>query len=215
MGKFFKLKINKGTFERQVSRGLDAKSIKDKAYDKAEETAKNARDELVKEFDSHAITKEIDAGASNTKNISRNLLGLPYGEGSLFGFIGFDNSSNPTSEVKSYLKSTGHVSKRTRLQRKGTRRGSYAFKVEVPNMNQIEGFTPMPWEGGRSWVRAIERGISGLSYYLARQMGQGRSGQGIQSRNSVHSGAMYKPSKYMSEMINHYIRRLQGRRIKG
>tara|TARA_R110000824_G_scaffold145388_2_gene313657 strand:+ start:803 stop:1450 length:648 start_codon:yes stop_codon:yes gene_type:complete len=214
MGKFFKLKINKGTFEKQVSKGLGSKSIKDKAYDRAEEVAKDAKDELVKEFNSHVITKEIDAGASNTKNISRNLLGLPYGEGSLFGFIGFDNSSNPTSEVKSYLKSTGHVSKRTRLQRKGTRRGLYNFKVEVPNMNQIDSLTPMPWEGGRSWVRAIERGISGLSYYLARQLSQSRSGQGLQSRNTVNSGAMYKPSKYMSEMINHYIRRLQGRKIK-
>ena len=48
---------------------------------KAEETAKNARDELVKEFDSHAITKEIDAGASNTKNISRNLLGIALWRG--------------------------------------------------------------------------------------------------------------------------------------
>ena len=33
MGKYYKLKINKAAFERQVSRGLDAKSIKDKAYD--------------------------------------------------------------------------------------------------------------------------------------------------------------------------------------
>jgi len=215
MAKYFKLKINKGLFEKRVSKGLNAKSIKDAAYKEAEKNAEKAKDELVKEFDSHVITKEIDAGASNTKNISRNLIGLPYGKGSLFGFIGFDAGSNPTSEVKSYLKATGHVSKRTKLQRRGTRRGSYSFKVEVPDMNAIDSLTPMPWEGGRSWVRAIERGISGLSYYLARQLAQSRSGQGVQSRSPIHSGAMYKPSKYMSQMINHYIRRLQGRRIKG
>ena len=214
MGKYYKLKINKEVFEKQISKGIDSKDIKDMAYKRAEEIAKSAKDELVKEFNSHVITKEIDAGASNKKNISRNLLGLPYGEGSLFGFIGFDSNSNPTSEVRSYLQSTGHVSKSTRLQRKGSRAGSYTFKVETPSMNQIDGLTPMPWEGGRSWVRAIERGISGLSYYLARQIGQSRSGQGIQSRHSVHTGAMYKPSKYMSEMINHYLRRLQGREVK-
>ena len=132
----------------------------------------------------------------------------------LYGFIGFVDGTNPIEEVRSYLQGTGHVSKTTRFQKRGARGGSYRFKVEVPDMNIIEGLTPMPWEGGRSWTRAIERGISGLSNYMLNHSASSRSGQGIQSKNRMYQAAMYKPTKYLSAMINNYVRILQGRKPK-
>jgi hypothetical protein len=209
-----KVRINRQEFARQTSRVRSAKKVKEVAYEEAQKKAEEAKKELIQEFDENRITKELEAGSGNTKNISRTLLGLPYGQGSLYGFIGFTDGTNPVEEVRSYLKGSGHVYKTARLQKKGPRAGSYQFKAEVPSMNAIEGLTPMPWEGGRSWTRAIERGISGLSNYMLNHSAASRSGQGIQSKNRMYQAAMYKPTKYISAMINNYVRILQGRKPK-
>ena len=212
--KTHKVRINRREFARQASRVRTAKRLKELAHKAAQEKAQEAKEELLEEFNENKITKELEAGSGNTKNISRTLLGLPYGQGSLYGFIGFVDGTNPIEEVRSYLEGTGHVYKTTRFQKRGVRGGSYEFKVEVPDMNAIEGLTPMPWEGGRSWTRAIEKGISGLSNYMLNHSASSRSGQGIQSKNKMYQAAMYKPTKYLSSIINNYVRRLQGRRVK-
>ena len=76
----------------------------------------------------------------------------------------------------------------------------------------------MPFEGGRSWARGIERGISGLSHYMAAKKASvqkaSKSGQGIQVRGAYHSGAVYRPTKYISHMINNFIQRLKGRKVR-
>lgn len=208
---FAKLRINSRKFADQVSQVRSAKKAKDLAYKKAQEIAKDAKDEMLIEFEQNRITKELEAGPKNMKNISRNLIGLPYGQGSLYGFIGFVDGTNPIEPVREYLQNTGNVFKTSRFQRRGKRGGTYQFRVKAPLMSVIERFTPMPWEGGRSWARAIERGISGLSYYMANKSPMSRSGQGIQGQNQFHQAAMYKPSKYLSNIINNFIRKIQGR----
>jgi hypothetical protein len=211
---FAKLRINSRKFAHEASKVRSAKKAKDLAYKKAQKLAKQAKDEMLIEFEQNRITKELEAGPGNMKNLSRNLLGLPYGQGSLYGFIGFVDGANPIEPVREYLQNTGNVFKTSRFQRRGKTGGTYQFKVKTPLMSVIEGFTPMPWEGGKSWARAIERGISGLSYYIANKSPVSRSGQGIQSKNQFHQAAMYKPSKYLSNIINNYIRRIQGRAIQ-
>ena len=206
------LRINSRKFATQVSRARNAKKAKDIAYKKAQKIAEAAKEEMLKQFEENRITKELEAGPGNMRNISRNLVGLPYGQGSLYGFIGFVDGTNPIEPVREYLQNTGNVFKTSRFQRRGKRGGTYQFRVKVPLMSVIERFTPMPWEGGRSWARAIERGISGLSYYMANKSPMSRSGQGIQGKNQFHQAAMYKPSKYLSAIINNYIRIIQGRK---
>jgi hypothetical protein len=63
----------------------------------------------------------------------------------------------------------------------------------------------MPWEGGRSWVAGIERGISGFSNYMYKKFVDGRSGQGLQSENRIR-GNSYRPTRYMTDLINRFIK---------
>ena len=84
----------------------------------------------------------------------------------------------------------------------------YQYKIDTPNMSELESITPMPWEVGRSWVRAIEKGISGLGYYLLSNSPKSRSGQGVQASKKLRR-ATYRPSKYMSSIINSYLKQLQ------
>ena len=195
------LRINSRKFATEVSKARNAKKAKDIAYKKAQKIAEAAKEEMLKQFEENRITKELEAGPGNMRNISRNLVGLPYGQGSLYGFIGFVDGTNPIEPVREYLQNTGNVFRTSRFQRRGKRGGTYQFRVKVPLMSVIERFTPMPWEGGRSWTRAIERGISGLSNYMLNHSASSRSGQGIQSKNKMYQAAMYKPTKYLSSII--------------
>ena len=72
---------------------------------------------------------------------------------------------------------------------------------------EIENIAPSPW-GGRSWVRGIERGISGLGYFLYNRQGfaGSRSMTGIQSDYKVRSLA-YRPVKYMSSILKTFRRK--------
>jgi len=64
----------------------------------------------------------------------------------------------------------------------------------------------MPFENGNSWLRGIEKGISGFSNYLYGLLfGSSRSGTGIQSKNKIRR-ANYKPVKYFTLLYNEFIK---------
>lgn len=202
------VKINAGTLKRSLSAEiLKSSNIKKEAFKIAEKRAQDAKDEMLKAFEASPVTREIDAGAENTVNFSKNLLGIGYGEGSLFGFIGFDQSDNPMELVREYLNASGKIFK-TPKTIKSAGQIYYQYKVEIPNVKNLEAMTPMPWEGGRSWIRAIERGISGLGYYLLSNSPRSRSTQGVQASRKLRN-ATYRPTKYISNIVNAYAKYLQ------
>tara|TARA_S200002703_G_scaffold94848_1_gene81878 strand:- start:212 stop:865 length:654 start_codon:yes stop_codon:yes gene_type:complete len=202
--KFGKIKINQKAVIKDVLNGAKkSKEAASKTRELAQERVEEAKKELLRDFESREVTKEIEAGPENTTNYSRTLSGLPYGKGSLFGFIGFTESDKPMDIVRMYLTKAGKLAP---IAKKVVRKNqvSFDYTVRIPSMNEIESITPMPWEGGRSWVRAIERGISGLGYYLLTKSKSSRSGQGIQASNQLRT-ATYRPTKYMSNIINNYV----------
>lgn len=202
--KFGKIKINqKAVIKDVLGSAKKSKEAASKTKRLAEKRAEDARIKLLEDFESRAVTKEIEAGPENTTNYSRTLSGLPFGKGSLFGFIGFTESDKPMDIVRMYLTKAGKIAP---IAKKTVRKNqvSFDYTVRIPSMAEIESITPMPWEGGRSWVRAIERGISGLGYYLLTKSKSSRSGQGIQASNQLRT-ATYRPTKYMSNIINNYV----------
>ena len=200
--------INKNSLKKDLSREIGKSvSIKNKAFQVAEQRAKEAKEEMLKNFEASLITKELEAGPENTVNLSGNLRGIALGEGSLFGFIGFNESDRPASLVRAYLQMSGKIKKTPKKIISGGKT-FYQYKIDTPNMSELESITPMPWEAGRSWVRAIEKGISGLGYYLLSNSPKSRSGQGVQASKKLRR-ATYRPSKYMSSIINSYLKQLQ------
>ena len=89
-----------------------------------------------------------------------------------------------------------------------------SFNASIPSKQELEAMTPMPFEGGRSWLTSIERGISGLSYYIyhkTKNIKASRSGKAIQSKHRYMSGLRYKPTSYISPILN----KLRDRLIRG
>ena len=155
---------------------------------------KEAKDEMLAEFNSHPITRELEMKtAANPSSF--------VGEGSLFGFIGFNENDEPIDVVRSMLKSSDLVFVRIK-------KAVVDFKVLYPSKEELFDATPLPWATGRSWLKGIESGLSGLGKYLNIESEASRSGGGIQSEGSVRSGR-FKNTAYISKILNIFIKKIE------
>ena len=191
-------KVNMRSIKKKLN---SAKKTELKVEETANRVFNDSKNKFIEEFDSHPITKEIEQGP-NSSNISNTLNGV----GNLFSFIGFDKNSNPVNEVRNI------ISKKFKLERpkKKTKETKVIFEytIRYPGLEDLKSVSPMPWESGRSWVSAIERGISGFSNYMYKKFVEGRSGEALQTENKIRGGN-YKPKKYMSEIISNFIKNLR------
>ena len=149
------------------------------------------KNEMLEEFNNHPVTREIEAGI-DSPNISGTLNGVT----NLFSFIGFEAGDKPIAPIRDLFEKT--------LFRIHSGNSEVAIiTFELPTSKTIFASTPLPWSVGRSWARGIERGISGLGYYLKKSQGS-RSGLGIQAKKQVQKGLKFKNTQYISFLINKY-----------
>lgn len=194
-----KFKLDKNKLSQSISNNPKiVKMIKEQVKDMVEEYVEKNKQQMIDEFENHPVTKEIDAGPESS-NISNTL----DGQGNLFSYIGFNESDNPTEIVKDILNSSVKVESRPKITVNGQNL-KIKFPVYGPTINEIEAETPMPFEGGRSWVRGIEKGISGFSHYVFKKyFKNSRSGTGLQSESEARSGS-FKPTSYISEILKRF-----------
>lgn len=152
----------------------------------------------INSFESHPVTKEISSGPTSS-NVSNTLGGV----GNLFSFIGFNKTDNPIQEIRNYINNNFRIGKPKISSVGGKIR--LDFQINYPSLQDLKKISPMPWESGRSWVSSIERGISGFSNYVYKKFIEGRSGEALQTKNKVR-GSTYKPIKYMSEIIDQFLK---------
>lgn len=200
--------INKTILNREVKKLLFSKDIQNLAYQRASKEFQKIKNQALKEFNQHPVTQELEGGIS-ASNISKTLPGTKD-DANLFSFIGFKEGANPTQEVRQILEEEIDLSQKPTVRNLGTGI-EFNFKVLAPTLKSIEGKTPLPWENGRSWVRGIERGISGLGYYLSGRFKSpepSQSGGGIQSKNKVRSGS-FVTVEYLSEILRNLKEKLK------
>jgi hypothetical protein len=174
--------------------------VKSAALELAESKLQDSKKQLLNEFSSHPVTVEIEGGES-----SSNTSGTLGGYGNLFSFIGFPSSFNPIDPV---LKLVNKIKLTKSFIRQTTKSGPvFSFKISAPTISEFESATPMPWAVGRSWLTGIERGISGLGYFISR-LGTGRSEGGQQADNKIRQTSFNRTS-YFSKMYSDFFRRLK------
>jgi hypothetical protein len=171
----------------------ETSAFQDQAEEIVKENYLENKDKFMEDFNNHPVTKEIESGP-NGKNTSNTLNGI----GNLFSYIGFFASQTPTQELRVLLEKSFSFRKRT-----ANKNGS-KFVITYPDIEIIKKNTPMPWEGGRSWVSGIEKGISGFGFYLYKKFINGRSEEALQSANKVR-GSSFKRVRYMSEVIKNFV----------
>lgn len=161
------------------------------------------------EFDRHLVTKELKQGPTGT-NVSQTLGGV----GNLFSFIGFESTANPVALVREVLKSHFNIHGIQRKVRGHKGVTAFRYSLSFPTISSFDSVSRMPWEIGNSWIKGIENGISGFSNYMYFTYGEGgnirdrsRSGTAVQSKREMNVG-YFKPTKYISEILDNYRRRL-------
>jgi hypothetical protein len=178
----------------------DSKKLTERIHKKVTNRFEEAKSNYIKDFLYHPVTKEISSGPE-ASNISNTL----SGKGNLFSFIGFNKGSNPINNLTLFIRQNFFL-KKEKTYISGNKI-KINYKISYPNQKDLETNTPMPWEGGNSWVTAIERGISGFSHYMYKKFEESRSGSGIQTKNKIRSGS-YKPTKYFSLIIDRFLKRV-------
>lgn len=160
------------------------------------------KQKTMEEFDAHPVTEELSNPEGG--NISMTLGG--YGD--LFGFIGFESGFNPISPVRAALKSKIKF-KGTNLSivyprnakgqfAVGTRTKELKINFEVPDLEDFDDSAKFQgWNGGRNWVKGIERGISGVPYYA--DYPRGRSERGVQLKGPITKGSSDRPSGFKTK----------------
>lgn len=200
--------LKKAIFQREVNKIIFSKDLETLAFQRADKIFQKIKTRALREFNTHKITKEIESGPFG-ENISGTIQG-GNANSNLFSFIGFPAASDPTGVIREYLQFNINLTKKP--ESKKIKNGiQYIFDVEGPAMSELEALTPMPWEQGRSWIRGIERGISGIGFYLSgnyKVPEPSRSGGGIQVKNKVNQ-AIFIRSKYISEILANLRERLR------
>lgn len=174
-----------------------------------------AVEEMQKEFEDSPITEELDAAANDVsiEGSSGCVSGGTSSEAkNLFAFIGFEEGSNPTDEIRPFLDPENPYGPKYKYIRGSKSRDNleFKFKVFAPDIDVIHKSTPMPWAPGLSWAKRIEIGIPGLSKFLNKLDLRGsRSGGGIQVENTLRQ-ARFKPKKYLSKIIGNFLKRITG-----
>lgn len=193
-----RITINKALLSFFASQGKNGGVLTRALRAPINEKIEKAQDDLVKKFLSDPISQEILGGPDVTNNPSGTLGGY----GGLFSFIGFYRDASPVDDVVSLL-----------LQKINFRVKSLGFmKYEIDTdfiskdalLKESSQMSPIPWNVGRSWLDAIEHGISGLGQYLntSRETSHSRSGRGLQIKAQLRSGKFQNRayiSKYLSE----------------
>ncbi len=165
-------------------------------YNKIKDEVEKIKEEIIQEFEEHPISKEIEGGIT-AFNISNTLNGIT----NLYSFIGFEAGDNPLDPIRIELQ-------KIKLKYNVNSKGDLVFTIDFPSAKDIFNVTPMPWATGRSWAQGIENGISGLGYYI-KQVKNSRSGLGVQTKNQIRSGVRFRNTKYISELIKKYNKKIE------
>jgi hypothetical protein len=167
------------------------------------------RKRVINEFENHPVTRELEAGVG-----SANISGTTHGVGNLFSFIGFPQGSRPVDSVRKLMLGI-RISSRPKKTIISRNKMEKVYKVYSPDMSDFQAATPMPWETGLSWVRGVERGISGFGHFMATNsagaegfnFSGSRSGGGVEVRRTLTTMG-FRPVKYISLILSNFTRRL-------
>lgn len=187
---------------------LNNKAFQQQARELVENEVEASKEKLINDFTSHPVSQEIAAGPAGSK--SKYLVGPS--DGNLFSFIGFDKGDNPIRKVVDYLKTIITVQKKPIVDTINKR---YRFIVNTPSIDDpsLSNAAPMPRGTSTNWLYAIEKGISGIHNFIYRRgknYPSSDSGPGVQVKNVVRRKGYHKTTKYLSGLIDDFIRRLGG-----
>jgi hypothetical protein len=180
------VKINKQNIYQKINTSA-AKAADPAALIKANGVFIGKKETLLRNFDSHPITQELEDQTSHLR-----------------GGLGIESSRDPALEIKQILQDEITINTVPIVRKLPTYAGNinryYMFKINVPD---LKDFAPvsLSWATENA-VYFIEKGIPGF-FKTFFKTGIGRSEQAVQSQYGVRAGdkKLAKGRKYISALL--------------
>jgi len=166
-----------------------------------------AKDRLIDEVNSHAVTQELIDGEKEGSSL--------VGGGTLFSYVGFPEGSKPHEQIIPFLRQS--IAIRRDEIRKVPNKLEWSIPIQIPDLQDFDtaGVAEIPWMG-RSFISQIEDGIPGMGHYLyfRKRLNTEKSisKHGLQSKYYVKEpikSVESVKSRYMSDILDRFIRRIQ------
>jgi hypothetical protein len=195
-----KVIINRVKFSNKIKGALTQKRFSGIAGNAAQARFDYRKDELLNDFDSHSVTKELLAGPSSDS--------IFLDRGNLISFLGLENGERSIAELRNKLQISIKMNKTPEFKK--TSSGvNYEFKVKSPTLQEIYDSAPSPWSN-KSFIEQIQDGVSNFIYFIYDKLGgfsqYSRSGTGLQSKykrkNDRTSRVLGIP--YINEILNKF-----------
>lgn len=198
------IRILRAEISAQAKRTIEphAQRIIDRQFDQIKQ-------EILEEFDNDPVTQEIGAGANYTGPSM-----VPASQGNLYSLIGFTTPMRPVQKLRTRLRK--EIKKVGRLATQVlSRKVAIEQRISIPTLDSIKddagGDSPLAWTS-RSWLDLLERGITGLPYYIFhptrfKNKDYSESGTAIEAKSrdgkmhAVRSGSM-PGIPYISKLLN-------------
>lgn len=160
------------------------------ARNAAEDKIESKKEELVEILNSHPVSTELMGDGSEDGSSFLN-----GRSGNLRALIGFEDGTDPVSELQDLLTDNTALSNAPARRQQVGSTVTYHFTVNLPSLDFLYENTPYPDDHtSGSWLRGIEKGIPGLRYYLfstnpkkLKSFKHSRSGFAIQARKVVRA----------------------------
>lgn len=194
----------KQIMDKMVMASMTNKRVENEARKRAISIMRSEKDNLINEFDNHAITRELDL-----YNGDPDIRGFFLPRGNLFSFIGFYKGDKPTDDIRGILKESIRL-EFFPIKRRRKDGAIFSFRIKEPTLKEIWAATPYPdgWKSG-SWANDLEqRGIDNLEYFMFSKTfetkGNSRSGRGLQKKFVVNPGEQMDSFPYIRALLRDF-----------
>jgi len=174
----------------------NSKVFQNLAYGTAKKKADALKKEVLRKFDQHEVTKELEKGNSG---MSSSLLG---GRGNFFGFLGFNQGEQPVQIIRDILENNIKIrNTKGKLKKISATSFLWEFDIDVPSKTEIYKVTStLPWTT-KSWVKGVEGGITNYAKTVFRDSDRSRSGVALQSKQNV-GFITFTPTPYITALLD-------------
>tara|TARA_R100000008_G_scaffold86888_1_gene82456 strand:+ start:1510 stop:2148 length:639 start_codon:yes stop_codon:yes gene_type:complete len=204
--KFKRMKIDTKSFIKDVKKS--SRAFHKSVFPIINSNFENKKEAFLEAFENHPITQQMYAGADSP---GMNFPGGPLGGVSnLFAFLGFRDGDDPAESLRIML--TKYIVLLKNYRVKTSPKGIiYTHRVKMPQMEEIYDRTPMRWTS-RSWIKAVEFGVSGFQFLLRGYRKGSRSGGAFLSKKQKVRSGRFQNQSYLSSLYREFQKDLTGAR---
>lgn len=183
----------------RISRAKSRK-LENKALSLAGARLREAKRDAIEYIENHPVTRSL---SNKTGGDGGGL--IP--KGSLYGFLGFNEGSDPARELLDIMNdkiSLGNIKRKTK------RGGLFDIEVNFPSLEEVaQEVEDLEWTAD-SWIDLIENGISGYRNFYRGKAKNSRSGGGIQVKKDLRTwDGETLPTIYYSGAESRFLRKIK------